>query len=37
MRVRNFSVRFLKALKIGTLKSFTLSCNVKIQLQEKSL
>ena len=37
MIVRNFSARFLKARKIGILKNFTLSCNVKIQLQEKSL
>lgn len=37
MRVRNFSTRFLKARKIGTLKSFTLSCNARIQLKEKSL
>ena len=37
MRVRNFSARFLKARKIGTLKSFTLSCNARIQLKEKSL
>ena len=35
MRVRNFSARFLKARKIGTLKSFTLSCNARIQLKEK--
>ena len=34
MRVRNFSARFLKARKIGTLKSFTLSCNARIQLKE---
>nr|DAN44955.1 MAG TPA: hypothetical protein [Caudoviricetes sp.] len=37
MRVRNFSTRFLKARKIGTLKSFTLSCNARIQLRQKSL
>ena len=37
MGVRNFSARFLEARKIGTLKSFTLSCNAKIQLKEKSL
>ncbi len=29
--------KFLKARKIGTLKSFTLSCNARIQLKEKSL
>jgi len=33
----NFSARFLKAHKIGIFKRFTLSCNAKIQLQEKSL
>lgn len=37
MRVEKFSAHFLKERKIGTLKSFTLSCNAKIQLQEKSL
>ena len=37
MRVRNFSARFLKARRIGTFKSFTLSCNARIQLKEKSL
>ena len=37
MRVINFSARFLKARKIGTLKSLTLSCNARIQLKEKSL
>ena len=34
MRVRNFSARFLKARKIGTFKSFTLSCNVKFSCKK---
>ena len=35
MRVEKFSAHFLKARKIGTLKSFTLSCNARIQLRQK--
>nr|DAK81352.1 MAG TPA: Albumin I chain a [Caudoviricetes sp.] len=36
MRVGNFCARFLKAPKIGDLKSSTLSCNARILRRQKS-